>query len=98
MTFLFDRVAAEPEFRANLPRLDHPEAAAALQDRLTALGDRIRAVLAEPKTAAQITAVQRGFRYPRYAYDLPRFSTFEPLSKRCARRASAWSIRAVATA
>ena len=56
MTFLFDRVAAEPEFRANLPRLDHPEAAAALQDRLTALGDRIRAVLAEPKTAAQITA------------------------------------------
>ena len=71
MTFLFDRVAAEPEFRANLPRLDHPEAAAALQDRLTALGDRIRAVLAEPKTAAQITALQRGFRYPRYAYDLP---------------------------
>jgi bifunctional lysine-specific demethylase and histidyl-hydroxylase MINA len=70
MTFLFDRVAAEPEFRANLPRLD-PEAAAALQDRLTALGDRIRAVLAEPKTAAQITALQRGFRYPRDAYHLP---------------------------
>ncbi len=71
MTFLFDRVAAEPEFRANLPRLDHPEAAAALQDRLTALGDKIRAVLAEPKTAAQIAALQRAFRYPRHAYDLP---------------------------
>ena len=36
MTFLFDRVVAEPEFRANLPRPAHPEAAA-LQDRLTAL-------------------------------------------------------------
>jgi hypothetical protein len=71
MTFLFDRLAAEPEFRVNLPRLDRPEAAAALQDRLTVLGDRIRAVLAQPRTAAQITALQRGFRYPRYAYDLP---------------------------
>jgi ribosomal protein L16 Arg81 hydroxylase len=71
MTFLFDRVAAEPEFRANLPRPDGPEAAAALQERLTVLGDKIRTVLAEPGTAAQIAALQRGFRYPRHAYDLP---------------------------
>ena len=71
MTFLFDRVAAEPEFRANLPRPDHSEAAAALQERLAALADKVRAVLAEPRTAAQITALQRGFRYPRHAYVLP---------------------------
>ena len=71
MTFLFDRVVAEPEFRANLPRPDGPEAAAALQDRLAALGDKLRAVLAEPLTAAQIAALQRAFRYPRHAYNLP---------------------------
>jgi ribosomal protein L16 Arg81 hydroxylase len=71
MSFLFDRVAAEPEFRANLPRPDRPEAAAALQAHLSALGDKIRAVLAQPKTAAQIAALQRGFRYPRHFYDLP---------------------------
>ena len=71
MTFLFDRVAAEPEFRANLPRLDHPDAAAALQGHLSALSDKIGKVLTEPRTAAQIAALQRGFRYPRYAYDLP---------------------------
>jgi bifunctional lysine-specific demethylase and histidyl-hydroxylase MINA len=71
MSFLFERVIAEPEFRANLPRSDRPEGTAALQDRLAALGDRVRAVLAEPKTLAQITALQRGFRYPRHFYDLP---------------------------
>jgi hypothetical protein len=71
MTFLFDRVVAEPEFRANLPRPDHPEAAASLQDRLAALGDKLRALLAEPGTAVQIAALQRGFRYPRHAYNLP---------------------------
>ena len=41
MTFLFDRVVAEPEFRADLPRPAQPEAAAALQDRLAALGDKL---------------------------------------------------------
>jgi bifunctional lysine-specific demethylase and histidyl-hydroxylase MINA len=71
MTFLFDRVAAEPELRANLPRPDHPDAAAALQAHLSALGDKIREVLLEPRTGGQITALQRGFRYPRYAYYLP---------------------------
>jgi bifunctional lysine-specific demethylase and histidyl-hydroxylase MINA len=71
MTFLFDRVAAEPEFRANLPRPDGPEASQALSARLARLGDRIGAILADPKTAAQIAALQRAFRYPRHAYDLP---------------------------
>jgi len=71
MSFLFDRVAALPEFRANLPRPDGAAAERALAERLTALGDRIRAVLAEPGTVAQIVALQRGFRYPRHAYALP---------------------------
>ena len=42
-----------------------------MQDRLAALGDKLRAVLAEPLTAAQIAALQRAFRYPRHAYNLP---------------------------
>ena len=67
---LFDRVAAEPEFRANLPRPDGP-AAGALAAHLAALGERIQSILAEPGTAAQIAALQRGFRYARHAYDLP---------------------------
>jgi ribosomal protein L16 Arg81 hydroxylase len=71
MSFLFERVVAEPEFRANLPRPDGPDAAAALRDRLAALGDQLQAILAEPRTAAQITSLQRTFRYPRHAYDLP---------------------------
>jgi ribosomal protein L16 Arg81 hydroxylase len=71
MSFLFERVAAEPEFRANLPRADGRDAAQALSAHLSALSDKIRAVLAEPRTAAQIAALQRGFRYPRHAYALP---------------------------
>jgi ribosomal protein L16 Arg81 hydroxylase len=71
MNFLFDRVAAEPEFRADLPRPDAPAAAPTLAGHLAALGDRIRTILAEPATAAQIAALQRGFRYARHAYDLP---------------------------
>jgi bifunctional lysine-specific demethylase and histidyl-hydroxylase MINA len=71
MTYLFDRVVAEPEFRANLPRPDGPAAADALSARLALLRDRIGAILAEPKTAAQIAALQRGFRYPRHGYALP---------------------------
>jgi ribosomal protein L16 Arg81 hydroxylase len=70
MTLLFDRVAAEPEFRANLPRPDGPSAGA-LAAHLAALGERIQTILAEPATAAQIAALQRGFRYARHAYDLP---------------------------
>jgi ribosomal protein L16 Arg81 hydroxylase len=71
VSFLFDRAAAEPEFRANLPRADGPDAGRALGAHLARLAERIGAILAEPKTAAQITELQRGFRYPRHAYDLP---------------------------
>jgi ribosomal protein L16 Arg81 hydroxylase len=71
VSFLFDRAVAEPEFRASLPRPDGPDGGRALSARLALLGDRIGAILAEPKTAAQITALQRGFHYPRHAYDLP---------------------------
>jgi ribosomal protein L16 Arg81 hydroxylase len=71
VSFLFERVAAEPEFRANLPRQGGADAAPALSDRLSALGDSIRAILAEPRSATQIAARQRGFRYPRHAYALP---------------------------
>jgi bifunctional lysine-specific demethylase and histidyl-hydroxylase MINA len=71
MSLLFERVVAEPEFRANLPRQGGPEAERALGERLAALGDKIRAALAEPGTAAQIAALQRNFRYSRHAYDLP---------------------------
>jgi hypothetical protein len=71
MGVLFERVAAEPEFRANLPRPDGPAAAEALTARLTELSDKIRTILADPATTVQITALQRGFRYARHAYDLP---------------------------
>jgi ribosomal protein L16 Arg81 hydroxylase len=71
MSLLFDRVAAEPEFRANLPRQGGADATRALSDRLSMLGDKIRAILADPATAAQIAALQRGFRYPRHGYALP---------------------------
>jgi hypothetical protein len=71
VSFLFERVAAEPEFRANLPRQGGPDDARAMSDRLSALGDRIRAILAEPRSATQIAALQRGFRYPRHTYALP---------------------------
>jgi bifunctional lysine-specific demethylase and histidyl-hydroxylase MINA len=71
VSFLFDRVVAEPEFRADLPRPSGPDGELALSERLAALGDRIQAVLREPKTMAQIASLQRGFRYPRHAYELP---------------------------
>jgi len=71
VSFLFDRVAAEPEFRANLPRPSGSDGEPALGERLGALGDRIQAILREPKTVAQIASLQRGFRYPRHAYALP---------------------------
>jgi ribosomal protein L16 Arg81 hydroxylase len=71
VSFLFERVAAEPEFRANLPRAAGGDAAQALSAHLSALSDKIRAILAEPRTVAQIRTLQRGFRYPRHAYALP---------------------------
>ena len=81
VSFLFERVVAEPEFRANLPRRGGPDAGRALSAHLARLGDKISAILAEPKTAAQITELQRGFRYPRHAYELPALLT-EPADDR----------------
>jgi ribosomal protein L16 Arg81 hydroxylase len=86
MTILFDRVAAEPEFRANLPRPGGPDASRALRAHLAGLGAKIGAILAEPKTTAQIAALQRGFRYPRHAYDLPELLS-EPADDRFRMRA-----------
>lgn len=71
MTYLYERVVTEPEFRANLPRPDGPESEAALRDHLASLGERIQSILADPDTARHIAAFQRGFRYPRHWYDLP---------------------------
>jgi ribosomal protein L16 Arg81 hydroxylase len=71
LTFLFDRMLAEPAFRANLPRAGQPGSERALAERLAILAGRISAVLADQKTVAQLRAVQRGFRYPRHAYNLP---------------------------
>jgi ribosomal protein L16 Arg81 hydroxylase len=71
ISFLFDRVVAEPEFRADLPRPDGPDGGPSLSAHLARLRDKIGAVLDEPKTAAQIAALRGSFRYPRHAYTLP---------------------------
>ena len=67
MTYLFERIVAEPLARRNLPQGDP----AALGDRLAGLGDRIGAVLREPQTLEAMTAFIANFRYPRAEYDLP---------------------------
>ncbi len=71
MSMLFDRVVALPEFRANLPRPDRPDAERELAAHLGTLADGIAKVLSEPKTTQQIRALQRSFHYPRHRYDLP---------------------------
>jgi ribosomal protein L16 Arg81 hydroxylase len=71
MSYLFERVVAEPEFRANLPRRSLPDAETRLAERLQTLGACLSRMLADPKTARQIAAQQQGFHYPRHAYDLP---------------------------
>jgi ribosomal protein L16 Arg81 hydroxylase len=70
VSMLFERMMREPLFRANLPRLDGPDDRA-LIERLRALADGITTALAEPKTVEQIKAMQRGFHWPRHAYELP---------------------------
>jgi ribosomal protein L16 Arg81 hydroxylase len=67
VSYLYQRLMAEPLSRANLPRGD----AGALQDRLRALGVRATAILAEPRTLDDIKAFQAGFHYPRDEYGLP---------------------------
>jgi ribosomal protein L16 Arg81 hydroxylase len=71
MSLLYERVVAEPEFRANLPRPGRPDADRALAGHLQALVERIGKVLADPEVVRQIKAQQRSFHYPRHGYDLP---------------------------
>ena len=71
MSLLYERVVAEPEFRANLPRPGRPDAERRLTTRLETLAARIAAVLAEPELIKQINAQQKSFHYPRHGYGLP---------------------------
>jgi ribosomal protein L16 Arg81 hydroxylase len=69
MSMLFEKVLAEPAFRANLPRPGAgPEQ---LGSRLSRLADDIDTILKDPKTAADVAAFQKAFAYPRHHYDLP---------------------------
>jgi ribosomal protein L16 Arg81 hydroxylase len=70
VTMLFERMMYEPVFRANLPRLDGA-GDRALTERLRVLADGISSVLADPKTVEQVKVLQRGYHYPRHAYELP---------------------------
>lgn len=67
MSWLFERMVAEPVARANLPQGDEQ----ALADRLAAIAGRIAAILGEPATAAEMRRQIAGFRYSRESYDLP---------------------------
>jgi len=67
MSMLFEKVLAEPIFRANLPRPGSGDIA----ERLALLGDRICGVLKDPKTVAAVATFQKSFSYPRHSYDLP---------------------------
>ena len=67
MSMLFEKVLAEPIFRANLPGLDK----GGLDERLARLGDKIGDMLKNPETAEAVTRIQKSFFYPRHDYDLP---------------------------
>ncbi len=67
--FLHERLMSEPEVRTDLPRGDVDEGRA-LADYLAELGDRIAAVLRDPKTVARIRELQRGTPHPSARYDL----------------------------
>jgi bifunctional lysine-specific demethylase and histidyl-hydroxylase MINA len=71
LSMLFEHMVAEPRFRANLPRPVGAGARGTLELHLRELGRVIRGTLAEPRLLDQVTAFQRGFRYPRHAYNLP---------------------------
>lgn len=66
VSYLFERMVAEPLGRANLPR--EP---GALARRLAALGDRLAAICSDARTLADIQNFIAGYRYPREDYDLP---------------------------
>lgn len=67
MTWLFERMIQEPLARANLPS----GGAAALGERLGALGSRVAEILGTPEATAQMAAFMGSFQYSRETYDLP---------------------------
>ena len=69
MSYLFEQVIARDAFRANLPRVGDA-GQGSLEERLAELSAEIGTVLSDPKTRDEITALQRGFAYPRSSYDL----------------------------
>jgi len=71
LSMLFEYAVAEPKFRANLPRARGERSRPQLEQHLRELARLLRGTLAEPRLLAQVEAFQRGFRYPRHAYDLP---------------------------
>jgi mannose-6-phosphate isomerase-like protein (cupin superfamily) len=83
MTYLFDRMVAEPIARRNLPQ----DGEKALTTRLGELAQRITAVLQEPATTADLRRFMEGYRYARAEYDLPRIIE-------SARSDERWSLKA----
>jgi bifunctional lysine-specific demethylase and histidyl-hydroxylase MINA len=71
LSMLFERMVAEPAFRANLPRPEGPGAEAALAGRMKELGSLVAAALERQEMIAGARRFQRSYRYPRHAYDLP---------------------------
>jgi mannose-6-phosphate isomerase-like protein (cupin superfamily) len=67
VTYMFERMVAEPLARQNLPHRDP----AALAERLAALGRRMAEIAAQPATRDDIARLTASFRYPRDSYDLP---------------------------
>jgi ribosomal protein L16 Arg81 hydroxylase len=67
VSYLFERMVAEPLARANLPQGD-PRA---LRQRLAALAERIGAVLGDTRALADVERFIAGYRYPRAEYALP---------------------------
>ncbi len=66
MSYLFERMIAEPVMRANLPR-GGEALTSHLEDIAKAIGDVVRS----PQTRDDIKAFQDGFHYDRERYDLP---------------------------
>jgi hypothetical protein len=67
VSYLFERMVAEPLARHNLPQGD----AAALDRRLQELAERIAAVLGDARTRQDVASFIAGYRYPRAEYTLP---------------------------
>jgi hypothetical protein len=69
VSFLFERMMAEPDLRTNLPRPDADDGDA-LAEHVARVGDRIAEVLRQPETLARIRSLQRGDPLPSAGYDV----------------------------